>query len=159
MNFISAGNIFRQIAKERGYSLEEFSVKAKDLPNIDLEIDERTKAEGKIDNTVVDAQLAAHFTPKNTDPDSPKILKICITASPEVRWKRVAKRDGVTVEEAKKETLIREQMERERFSSLYGIDIDDMSVYDIIISSDTLSKEYVYNLVKEIITFSKKYDK
>jgi len=157
MNFISAGNIFRQIAKERGHTLEEFSILAKDLPNIDLEIDERTKKYGQVNNTVIDAQLAAYFTPKNNNSVYPSIIKICITASPETRWRRISKRDGISFEDAKHETNIREEMEAERFKSLYQITVDDLSVYDIVIQSDNLAKEFVYDLVKQIIVFSRDY--
>ena len=64
MNYLSAGEIFRQFAKERGYTLEDFSKLVINEPDIDREIDDRTKELGMKENTIVDAQLAAHFTPE-----------------------------------------------------------------------------------------------
>jgi CMP/dCMP kinase len=155
MKIISAGKIFRNIAKERGLTLKELSKIAKEETAIDLEIDKRTQELGKIDNTLIDAQLAAHFTPNNKNDLKLDIIKICITASPNIRWNRIAKRENITEEEAKLETEIREKTESERFKELYNIDIDDLSPFDIVINTDRMSKEYVLELTKSIINFVK----
>lgn len=154
MKLVSAGNIFRELAKERQLTLKQLSTIAEAETTIDLEIDKRTEKLGKEDNTVVDAQLAAHFTPDNTNFESPEILKICITASPEVRWERIAIREKVSLGEAKGETIIREKAEEKRFQELYQIDINDLSVYDIVINTDHLGKDYVYNLVETIVSYA-----
>ncbi len=145
MNFISAGLVFRNMAKERKLSLKEFSEVVVNEPDIDKEIDERTKKLANIENTIVDAQLAAYFTPPDT------LLKICITASPEIRWKRIAKRDKSDLEAAKSETLTREESEQNRYFKLYQIDVWDTSVYDIIINTDRLNVEQTYLLCKIIL--------
>ncbi len=144
MNYVSAGQVFRDMAKEMNLSLEEFSVLATKDSNYDLEIDRRTETLSQIDNTVVDAQLAAYKVAKAN-------IRICITASPQVRWKRISKREQTTLEKARNETIIREDVERERFKKLYNIDIDDMSVYDVIINSDRLDEEEVYDLVEVVV--------
>lgn len=146
MNYISAGQVFRQMAKDMNLSLEEFSVIAEKDSNYDLEIDRRTEELAKHDNTVVDAQLAAYKAP---DAD----IRICITASPQVRWERIAKREGMSLEKARNETIIREDAERERFRTLYNIDIDDMTVYDVIFNTDRLTEEEVFELVNVVIQY------
>lgn len=145
MNFVSAGLVFRGMAKERKLSLKEFSEVVVNEPDIDKEIDDRTKKLANTDNTVVDAQLAAYFTPPDT------LLKICITASPEIRWKRIAKRDNNDLEMAKSETLTREKSEHNRYFKLYQIDVWDTSIYDIIINTDRLDVEQTYLLCKIIV--------
>lgn len=145
MNYISAGEIFRTLAKENNYTLKEFSKFVIEQPEIDRKIDERTKELGKIPNTIVDAQLAAHFTPDDA------AIKICITASPDVRYKRIAKRDNINFEEAKKETIIRETSEQNRFSQLYDIDLNDLSFYDVIINTDRINQKQTYELTKLIV--------
>ena len=145
MNYVSAGEIFREIAIEKGYSLKEFSKIVINEPDIDRRIDERTKNLGKKDNTIVDAQLAAHFTPSDA------LLKICINASPDARYKRIAKRERQSFSEAKSETMVREQAEKQRFLTLYDINVDDLSKYDVIINTDRLSYDQVFTICKNLI--------
>jgi cytidylate kinase len=147
MNYVSAGQVFRQMAHERGYSLREFSKIVIEEPQVDREIDLRTKELGSQDNTIVDAQLAAYFTPD----DIP--LKICITASFDIRCERIAKRENISTENARAETSIRESAEKKRFHDLYQINVDDLSVYDIVINNDRLSLEETYQLSKTVVKF------
>jgi len=145
MTYIAAGDVFRQLAAERGYSMKEFSRLVMDEPEIDRQIDNRTKELGSKPNTIVDAQLAAFFTPKDA------ALKICITASPNVRYKRIAKREKKSYQDAESETLIREKTEQKRFMDLYGIDINDLSEYDIIINTDRFNFEQTVKLARILI--------
>ncbi|MCY3413802.1 MAG: cytidylate kinase family protein [Candidatus Heimdallarchaeota archaeon] len=145
MNYISAGSVFRQIAKERGLSMEEMSKKVLAEPSLDQQIDNRTKELGSIENTVVDAQLAAHFTPDDA------ILKISITAPFEVRCNRIARREKTEIEIATSETSVRETSEKKRFLDLYGIDLDDNSLFDIIINNSRMNEEETYQLTKNIV--------
>jgi cytidylate kinase len=124
--------------------LKEFSELVINEPNIDREIDNRTKELSQFDNTIVDAQLAVHFTPPDT------LLKMCITASKEIRWDRIARRESISIEEAKNETLIREKSEQDRYFRLYEIDVWDTSFYDIIINSDRLDATQTYSICKTI---------
>ena len=66
MNYLSAGEVFRNLAKEKKYTIEEFTNYALTHSEIDKEIDNRTAELSKQSNTVVDAQLAAYFTPENS---------------------------------------------------------------------------------------------
>ena len=145
MTHISAGQVFRDLAKERNVTLEQLSEDAENEPEIDIEIDNRTKELGSQPNTIIDAQLAAYFTPKNT------LLKIYITASPKIRYTRIASRDEKSLGEAETETKVREVTERKRFKSLYDIEIDDLSPYDIIINTDNFDENTVFELCLSII--------
>jgi cytidylate kinase len=154
MNYVSAGSVFRGMAKERHLSLKEFSELVINEPDIDREIDDRTKELSKVDNTIVDAQLAVHFTPQDT------LLKMCITASKDIRWDRIARRENISIEEAKTETLTREKSEQDRYFKLYQIDVWDTSFYDIIINSDRLDADQTYSIcstiVKHFLTINEK---
>ncbi|MHA2171726.1 MAG: (d)CMP kinase [Candidatus Kariarchaeaceae archaeon] len=147
MNYVSAGKIFRELATERNYSLKEFSTLAINEPDIDYQIDNRTKELGNYENTVIDAQLAAHFTPKDAT------IRISITASPEVRWKRISLRDGTSLEEAQQETIVREKAENHRFNQLYNVDVNDFSLYDVVINNDRMSEDQTYQLCESIVKF------
>jgi cytidylate kinase len=59
LRYVCAGELFRELAKERNLSLETFSSLAAKDPAIDKLIDERTKTEAKKGSTIIDAQLGA----------------------------------------------------------------------------------------------------
>ncbi|TLZ82168.1 MAG: cytidylate kinase [Methanobacteriota archaeon] len=133
---VSAGMRFRAMAKERGLSLEAFGRAAEGDPSIDRALDAavlseiRTHvAEGR--DVVVDGRIQAYLLVKEQIP----CLKVLIDAPLAVRAKRIAGREGTTVEEAKREILSRERSERIRYKSIYGIDVGDTRIFDLVIDS------------------------
>ncbi len=141
----SAGKIFRQMAKERGLTLEEFSRVAEDDETIDLQLDGRLKDEAKIGNIVLDGQLAAWMAGDYTD------FKILLTAPEDVRIRRIAERDDVKFEDARHETLTRESIESARYKEFYGIDLSDLSIYDLILNTEKYDLEGVVAVITTAI--------
>ncbi|AGB03621.1 (d)CMP kinase [Methanoregula formicica] len=128
---ISAGEVFRQLAKEHNMELARFGDLARKDPSYDKMIDARQKeiAEAS-DNIVVEGRLSGWMI-DNAD------LKIWIYAPIGCRIKRIVFRDQVADEEtAKSLTLEREQCEADRYRSYYNIDINDLSIYHIILNSE-----------------------
>src|SRR6266571_3320102 len=113
---VSAGTRFRAMAKERGLSLE---------------------AQGR--DVVVDGRIQAYLLAKEQIP----CLKVLIDAPLAVRAKRIAGREGTTVEEAKREILAREKSERIRYKSIYGIDVGDTGIFDLVIDSRDRTPEEI----------------
>ena len=68
-------------------------------------------------------------------------LKIYLSAPLDVRVKRIASRDMISYSEAEEATSLREEIERRRFKSLYSIDIDDLSIYDLVLNTGLMSIE------------------
>jgi len=132
---VSAGEIFRKLAKQRNMTLEAFSALAETDPGVDKMLDERTRAEAMKGGVVIDAQLGAWMARDLAD------LKLLITAPDEVRFRRIARRDGRSYESAQKETLARELIQKRRYKKYYGIDVDDLSVYDLRIDTGSESVE------------------
>jgi len=126
LKHISAGSIMREMAKKRGMSLLEFSRYAESNPEVDLEIDRRQK-ELATGNCVVDGRLSAHFL----DSD----LKIWLDAPLNVRVERLSERDKKSEEDAKRSIIEREDSERRRYMEIYGINLGDISTYDLIINT------------------------
>lgn len=126
MSYVSIGEIMRQMAKERNVSLNEFGKLAEKDPSIDKEIDERQRSLAK-DNCIFDSRLSAFLI----DSD----LKIWLTAPLDVRAERLAKREGVPVEEAMANIKRREGSERKRYKKFYDINLDDLSVYDLVLNT------------------------
>jgi len=127
----SAGDLMREMAKEKGLSILELNKMAEKDPAIDKEIDAKTKklAE-KEDNFVIDSRIAFHFIPNS--------IKIYLKVAPEEAARRIMEErqseeeKETEIEEAKKHVLERRQSEKERYQKYYGIDVTDESQYDII---------------------------
>jgi CMP/dCMP kinase len=132
---LSAGALFRRIAKEKTISLEQLGEMALEDPSIDKLVDERTKAEAEKGNVVVDGQLAGWILKDRSD------LRIYLTAPEAVRLERIAKRDKVTLQEARVQTERRESVQRERYSRHYGFQVDDRSVYHLVLDTSLGSIE------------------
>jgi cytidylate kinase len=144
LRYLSSGMIFRQIAREQNLSLEKLSILAEQNPEFDKLIDERTKEESMKGSLVVDATLAGWMM---ENPD----LKIYLTAPLEARIRRIAKREGISLKEAKSETIVREESERQRFMILYGVDINDLSIHDVILNTELFTPDSTARILKKIV--------
>ncbi len=141
----SAGTVFRELAAARGMTIEEFSRVAQKDATIDRLLDDGLKREAEQGKVVIDGQLAAWMAGSNSD------LNILLTAPLDVRIARIAKRDGTDLEHARRETLAREESERLRYLEYYGIDIRDLSVYDIILNTGKYTLEGVLTVLKTAV--------
>jgi cytidylate kinase len=130
LRYISAGMIFRQLAEEKGVSLEEFSKIAEQNPQIDQEIDDRTKREAERGDVVIDAYIAGWVARRQAD------LTIYLQAPLEVRALRIANRESRPYEEILQETQIREQSQQARFHEFYGIDVTDTRLFDLVLNTE-----------------------
>jgi cytidylate kinase len=139
LRHICAGELFRRMAAERGMSLEDFNRYAETHPEIDKELDRRTVEEARKGNAVVDARLGGWLV----DAD----FKILLVAPLEVRVERISRREGREKEEVLRETKQREESEARRFRELYGIDVNDFSVFDLILNTGRLSEEQTKRII------------
>ncbi len=144
LRYVSAGTVFRQMAKEQGMSLDEFSHHVEEHPEIDQKIDRRSADEAKSDDVLIDARLAGWMA-EGAD------LKILLAASLEARVRRIAKRENRSLEEVRRETLAREQSEAKRYKKLYGIDVDDYSVFDLVLNTENLSEEEMVQVLRQAV--------
>jgi cytidylate kinase len=138
---MSAGVVFRQLAKDRDMTLEEFSRVAEGNEDIDRLIDDKLREEAKKGNAVIDGQLAAWMAGDNAD------LKFLLIASVENRIRRISERDGTDFEYARRETITREGSEKARYLEYYGVDVSDHSIYDITINTDKYDLDEVTKIV------------
>ena len=127
---ISAGEVFRQLAKEHAMGLAEFGRLAQENPEFDKMIDARQKEiAAQRDDIIVEGRLSGWMV---TDAD----LRIWLFAPIGCRVKRIVFRDQIADEKtAELITLEREKCEAVRYRSYYNIDINDLSVYQIALNS------------------------
>jgi predicted cytidylate kinase len=139
------GKIFRELAAEKNLSLGQLGELAEKDPSIDKMIDSRILDIARAnENIILESRLSAYMCARNNIP----AFKIYIDASPEVRMSRIGVREGETVEEACAKTLDRQRSEAKRYKMYYDIDIEDKSVYDLVINTDELDPDQV---VKKIL--------
>lgn len=118
---------FKDIAKEEGVSLMEFQKMAEKDPRIDRKFDEVLKKEAGKGNCVVTTWLG----PWMVDAD----VRIKIFAPEKTRAERIAGRDKMSRERALKHLHERDENNRERYQSVYGIDITNEDIFDACFNS------------------------
>jgi cytidylate kinase len=147
--YVSGGEIFRELAEERGMSLTQFGAEADRSDEIDRALDRRlrTIAEqwGAANKAfVLESRLAGWIAGDRAD------LRIWLDAPEEVRVERTRDR-----QEMGAEMRVREVLEAGRFEQYYDVDISDRSVYDLAINTARWDPEGVVDLV---LTAVERYD-
>jgi cytidylate kinase len=145
LRYMCAGSVFRQNAKERGMTLEEFSRYAERHPSIDRMIDRRTADAAKDGNVLIDARLAGWMAKRGD-------IKILLMAPLEVRARRISVRDKRNYKEVLRETMTREQSEAKRFRKFYDIDVNDQSTFDLVLNTGRLSIREVARVLEVAVT-------
>lgn len=144
LRYVSSGTIFRQMAEERRLTLEDMSKLTEGDPELDKMIDERAREESIKGGVVIDATLSGWMA---EDPD----LRIFLTAPLEARIRRIAEREGISLREAREETQVREESERERFQSYYGVDVTDLSIYDMVLNTELFEPDGTARILKRFV--------
>ncbi len=132
----SSGDYWRQIAQEKGVSVEELNIVAETDPTIDHLIDEAVRKSGEQDNLVIDSRLAFHWIP-----DSFKVfLKIDPKTASERAFSHMQQsgrvsQSAASAEEAYEKALSRIKSENLRYKELYGISYLDESRYDLVVDT------------------------
>lgn len=130
---------FKDLAKEKGISLIELQKLAEKDLSIDKEFDDMQKREAAKGDCVTSTWLGPWLLPAD--------LKVFLSASEEVRAKRVAKREGISEEEALGYIRERENSNKKRYLKLYNIDITNYEQYDLILSSERYKPEQLLEFV------------
>lgn len=140
------GKIFRELAAEKNLTLGELGAIAEKDPAIDQMIDSRILEIARAHpDIILESRLSAYMLTRNGIP----AYRILLEASPDVRMARVGLREGETLEQATANTLERQKSEAKRYMKYYGIDIDDRSVYDLILNTDSLTPDEVLEKILE----------
>lgn len=135
LRHVSAGLLFRRLAADRHMSLADFGEFALKDPSVDRLVDDETMKEAEKGDVVVDGQLSGWVLKEIAD------LRIYLTAPDQVRLERVAKRDNLGLEDARKETLSRERVQARRYMTHYGLRVEDRSIYHLVLDTSLLPVE------------------
>lgn len=149
------GQIFRDMAKKRGMTLEEFQNLCKKDPAADKEVDDYVvKLSKENDNFVIESRTAWHFIPSS--------LKIYLKVSDQEAAKRILKEadsenrknelgDVFSEEEVIENLEKRRERDDERYQRYYGINIREEKNYDFILDTTGVSIEEVTKKVLDFI--------
>jgi cytidylate kinase len=147
---VSGGDIFRELAAERGLTPLELNKLAEEDDQIDRDLDRRQReiAEER-DDVVLESRLAGWMAGEHAD------FRVWLDAPLSIRAERIADREDKSVELARKETKERGDSEALRYQEYYNIDIDELGIYDLALNTARLSPEGVLNVV---LTTLESYD-
>ena len=150
LEHVSGGDIFRDIADERGYTALEFNKLAEEDDQIDRDLDRRLRdLAAERDDVVLESRLAGWLAGNHAD------FRIWLDAPLDVRAERIAEREEKSVGEASEETAAREGSEADRYQMYYGIDITDLTIYDLSINTARWDADAVVDM---LLTAVEDYD-
>ena len=141
-HYFSAGAIFEAVAEKRNITITELAKRAEKDSSIDREIDELVQELGiKHTHLVIDSRLAYHWIHRS--------FKVFLAAKPET----IVRRRGAKTEEEKdsflKAVAERHESKKKRYQDLYGIDITNMTPFDLVLETDDLNTDEVVDTVQE----------
>jgi predicted cytidylate kinase len=133
--YISTGRMFREIGRISNMDALQVNLAAEDNSDIDFAVDSKIK---EIDRNqsdfIIDSRLAWHFVHD--------AIKVYLSVSPDTAASRVmADRSRATESYPDLDTAMdalrrRRESESKRYRALYGVDIDALDNYDIVIITD-----------------------
>lgn len=141
--FVSTGDIFRSKARDLGMSLNEFEELCKTDEQYDKALDADIEKLGRTkDDLVVESRLAWYFIPDS--------FKVKFECNDEVRTDRIAERDGISREDAHRQTGEREEYIRDRYRRYYGIEcFDDPAHFDCVIDTTEIRPPEIVARIRE----------
>ncbi len=163
---IYVGGIRRELAREKGMTLQELNQYAVLHPETDVDVDKKAAAqarelEKKNKIIIVEGRTQFYFLPES--------IKIFMKVNPEEGAKRIWKdlqnkvaqekrNEGniVSFEAMKKRIYEREEEDAARYKKYYNIDHRDESQYDLVIDTTHLTPEETVKKINSFISLYKK---
>jgi cytidylate kinase len=137
LEYRSAGDVFRAEAAARAMDVEAFNRFAEVHPEVDRQLDDTMQGLAR-PGVLLDGRIQGALCRRRGVP----VYSILVTAEEDQRARRVAARDGQSVDEARRRIRERAESERRRYRELYGIDVDT-ETGDFAIDSTSLSADRV----------------
>jgi CMP/dCMP kinase len=144
----SSGDLFRAMAAERGLTVEEINQRAELEHEIDHAVDERLREMSREQHLIVDSRMAFHWMPNSFK----VFLNLDLHVAAERIYKHIqvegrASQSGETVEAIHQNTVFRKESEIKRYQSLYGVDIYDLSHYDLVVDTEKNNLDQVVEII------------
>ena len=134
---VYAGNLYRQEAERRGLSLEQFNELCERDHSIDRALDAAMAEHARRGDVILEGRLAGFLAAGEDLP----ALKVWLTAGAETRARRVAQREDGDWQEILRANRARHGSDARRYREIYGFDLGDTSVYDLVLATDDQTPE------------------
>ena len=139
---VSGGDIFRDLADERGLTPLELNKQAEKDDDIDRDLDRRLREiAASREDLVLESRLAGWMAGEHAD------FRVWLGAPLSVRAERIADREDKSVDLARTETRARSESEARRYLEYYDIDIEELTIYDLAVNTARLSPEAVIDVI------------
>jgi cytidylate kinase len=132
---------FRNLAAERGMSLEEVLRAAACDDAWDRELDERQLAMAREEGSCVLGSRLAVWMLAEAD------VKVCLAADGQTRARRIMGREGGDFASVEAFTRERDRQDSARYRRLYGIDNDDFSAADLVVNAGRFAPEKIVDII------------
>ncbi len=137
------GEYFRKLAKDMGMDVTSFNRYVSEHTEIDRKIEQSAAEYAKEnDNFIIDARLGWYAVPQS--------FKIYLKVDTDVAAKRAfcdeCRKETEkfnSLEEQKQDMITRFKLENERYFKIYNVHKDDMSNYDFVIDTTSLTPDQV----------------
>ncbi len=136
---IYAGDLFRREAERRRLSLADFNALAESDHSIDRDLDARMAAYAREGSSVLEGRLAGYIARQEGVP----ALKVWLHADDAVRARRVADREGSDWRAVLEDNRVRQRSDAKRYLEIYSWDLEDTSIYDVVLETDASSPEEI----------------
>jgi cytidylate kinase len=133
----SSGDVFRQLAAERGESIEAMNISAEVQRDIDLKVDNLLQRMYRTEEKlVIDSRMAWRWMPDS--------FKVFLVLDPDTAAERIfdnvreegrQSEDATSVEEARRSIDRRFASEQRRYRALYGVNPTDPLNFDVVVNT------------------------
>ena len=142
---LNGGDVFREEARSRGISVEQLSSEAKKDLDVDRKLDSllQERMISPDSPEIVESRLSGWWAYRN----NLDCLRVWVEVSEEERARRIQKREGGDLVDCLQRSKKRQKDDMERYSELYGINLDDMTPYDLVVNADNKDEVEVFRVV------------
>ena len=144
LDYLYGGQIFRNLAAERGTSLEELAESLEHNQEEEREIDRRLIEAGRRDNVLIEGRTIGWIFPRDVP-----AFRIWLTCDLEERLRRVQNREHHP--RSAENLLRREASDNRRYRMLYEIEPEDFSPFDLVVDTTHLSVESVVDRIESFV--------
>jgi len=151
LRYLSGGDALKAIAIEAGYKPAEvgwwetdegirFLQQRMEVSEFDKKVDGKLLELAKQGNVILDSWTMPWLLKEG--------FKVWLEVSSNVRARRLAVRDGISIERASEVLRVKDESTRAIYKSLYGFDLgNDFSPFDLILDANELNADEVFNAV------------
>ena len=145
---VNGGQIFRDEAKARNLSLQDFGKLCKDDEMIDRQLDEKLRqiiSDDEIE--IVESRLSGWGAFQL----EANCVRLWLDVSDEERANRVVNREGISFEQALSENTERSQIDSQRYMRMYGLNPEQKQPYTHVLDATHIGIDEVFELTLEIL--------